>query len=110
MDSDAQGTGYVNNLDDEGSSRPKRRGGNKERTAPRRTWTILEEEGLINGLKSLASNGWKCDNGFQNGYLPQLEAHMNRAFPQSHIKAEPHIISQATCMEKAILDPGHTDD
>ncbi|KAL0301809.1 UNVERIFIED_CONTAM: hypothetical protein Sradi_6457700 [Sesamum radiatum] len=100
MDSEYVGTGYGNNLDDDGSSRPKRRGVNKERTAPRRTWTSLEEEGLINGLKSLINTGWKCDNGFRNGYLPQLEAHMNRVFPQCNIKAEPHITSKLHVWKK----------
>ncbi|KAK4382576.1 hypothetical protein Sango_2860600 [Sesamum angolense] len=56
--------------------------------------TLDNDEALINGLKSLVSSGWKCDNGFRNGYLAQLEAHLKRAFPQCDIKAEPHINSK----------------
>ncbi|KAL0420417.1 UNVERIFIED_CONTAM: hypothetical protein Slati_3064600 [Sesamum latifolium] len=73
---------HVNTLDDEGSSQQKRRGQNKDRTGPRRTWTMVEEEALVNGLKALVTTGWKCDNAFRNGYLAQLEAHIKRAFPQ----------------------------
>ncbi|KAL0454244.1 UNVERIFIED_CONTAM: hypothetical protein Slati_0763600 [Sesamum latifolium] len=100
MDADFQSSGYVNNLEDDGSSRPKQRGSNKERSGPRRTWTIVEEEALINGLKSLITTGWKCDNGFRNGYLPQLEAHMKRAFLHSNIKADPHITSKLHVWKK----------
>ncbi|KAL0386125.1 UNVERIFIED_CONTAM: hypothetical protein Sradi_3006800 [Sesamum radiatum] len=49
------------------------------------------QEALVNGLKSLITTGWKCENGFRNGYLAQLEVYMKRSFPQCHIKAEPHI-------------------
>ncbi|KAL0381383.1 UNVERIFIED_CONTAM: hypothetical protein Sangu_0202600 [Sesamum angustifolium] len=93
MDADFFSTAHVYTLDD-GSSQQKRRGNNKDRSGPRRTWTLVEEETLINGLKSLVTSGWKCDNGFQNGYLAQLEAHMKRAFPQCDLKAEPHINSK----------------
>ncbi|KAL0430504.1 UNVERIFIED_CONTAM: hypothetical protein Sradi_0676400 [Sesamum radiatum] len=74
--------------------------GNKERTGTRRMWTIVEEEALISGLKNLIVSGWKCDNGFRNGYLAQLEVHMHRAFPLSHIKAEPHITSKLHVWKK----------
>ncbi|KAL0347870.1 UNVERIFIED_CONTAM: hypothetical protein Scaly_1803000 [Sesamum calycinum] len=94
MDADFFSTAHVNTLDDDGSSQQKRRGNNKDRSGPRRTWTLVEEEALINGLKSLVSSGWKCDNGFRNGYLAQLEAHLKRAFPQCDLKAEPHINSK----------------
>ncbi|KAL0458409.1 UNVERIFIED_CONTAM: hypothetical protein Slati_0468100 [Sesamum latifolium] len=100
MDTDFISTAHVNILEDEGSSQQKRRGHNKDRTGPRRTWTMLEEEALINGLKALVMTGWKCDNGFRNGYLAQLEAHMKRAFPQCHIKAEPHINSKLHVWKK----------
>ncbi|KAL0413109.1 UNVERIFIED_CONTAM: hypothetical protein Sradi_1512600 [Sesamum radiatum] len=63
-------------------------------------WTIVEEEALISDLKNLVVSGWKCDNGFQNGYLAQLEVHMHRAFPLSHIKAEPHITSKLHVWKK----------
>ncbi|KAL0294447.1 UNVERIFIED_CONTAM: hypothetical protein Sradi_6887400 [Sesamum radiatum] len=89
-------------LEDEGSSQQKRHGQNKNRTGPRRTWTMLRR-GIINGLKALVTTGWKCDNGFRNGYLAQLEAHMKRVFPQCHIKAEPHINSKLHVWKKIIL-------
>ncbi|KAK4407699.1 hypothetical protein Sango_0350900 [Sesamum angolense] len=54
----------------------------------------MEEEALINAMKSLVVGGWKCDNGYRNGYLAQLEAHMHRSFPHSNIKAKPHITSK----------------
>ncbi|KAK4411901.1 hypothetical protein Sango_0263100 [Sesamum angolense] len=94
MDADFFSTANVNTLDDDGSSQQKRRGNNKDRSGPRRTWSLVEEEALINGLKSLVSSGWKCDNGFRNGYLAQLEAHLKRAFPQCDLEAEPHINSK----------------
>ncbi|KAL0327810.1 UNVERIFIED_CONTAM: hypothetical protein Sangu_1859000 [Sesamum angustifolium] len=74
--------------------------GSKDRSRTRRTWTIMEEEALINAMKSLVVGGWKCDNGFMNGYLSQLEAHMQRAFPHSNIKAEPHITSKLYVWKK----------
>ncbi|KAL0396293.1 UNVERIFIED_CONTAM: hypothetical protein Scaly_0077700 [Sesamum calycinum] len=60
----------------------------------------MEEETLINAMKSLVVGGWKCDNGFRNGHLSQLEAHMQRAFPHSNIKAEPHITSKLHVWKK----------
>ncbi|KAK4406606.1 hypothetical protein Sango_0667100 [Sesamum angolense] len=80
--------------EDEGCSRQIGRKGNKERSETRRTWTIMQEEALINAMKSRIVGGWKCDNGFRNCYLAQLEAHMQRSFPHSNIKAEPHITSK----------------
>ncbi|KAL0342629.1 UNVERIFIED_CONTAM: hypothetical protein Scaly_1925500 [Sesamum calycinum] len=50
MDADFFSTAHVNTLDDDGSSQQKRRGNNKDRSGPRRTWTLVEEEALINGL------------------------------------------------------------
>ncbi|KAL0342703.1 UNVERIFIED_CONTAM: hypothetical protein Scaly_1932900 [Sesamum calycinum] len=86
--------------EDEGCSRQTGRRGNKDRSGTRRTWTIMEEEALINAMKSLVVGGWKCDNGFRNGYLAQLEAHMQRSFPHSNIKAEPHITSKLHVWKK----------
>ncbi|KAL0387519.1 UNVERIFIED_CONTAM: hypothetical protein Sradi_2633700 [Sesamum radiatum] len=86
--------------EDEGCSRQIGRRGNKERSGTRRTWTIMEEEVLINAMKSHIVGGWKCDNGFRNGYLAQLEAHMQRSFPHSSIKAEPHITSKLHVWKK----------
>ncbi|KAL2251818.1 UNVERIFIED_CONTAM: hypothetical protein Sindi_2304100 [Sesamum indicum] len=79
---------------DEGSNMPRRRGVNKERSADRRMWTILEEECLVTVLRNLVVIGWKCDNGFRTGYLAQLESYIAKHFPQANIKAEPHITSK----------------
>ncbi|KAL0449480.1 UNVERIFIED_CONTAM: hypothetical protein Slati_1504400 [Sesamum latifolium] len=57
MDTDYISTAHVNTLDDEGSSQQKHHGQNKDRTGPRRTWTMLEEEALINGLNALVTTG-----------------------------------------------------
>ncbi|KAL0355792.1 UNVERIFIED_CONTAM: hypothetical protein Sradi_4026100 [Sesamum radiatum] len=80
--------------EDESSSCFPQRGAHKERSGTRRTWTLKEEEVLINGLRMLAASGWKCDNGFRNGYLAQLEAHMSKTFPNCDLKAEPQISSK----------------
>ncbi|XP_011100998.1 protein ALP1-like [Sesamum indicum] len=79
---------------DEGSSMPRRRGGNRDRPTVRRVWTTLEEECLIAALRNLVVTGWKCENGFRNGYLGQLEAYILKHFPHSNIKADPHITSK----------------
>ncbi|KAL0457941.1 UNVERIFIED_CONTAM: hypothetical protein Slati_0421300 [Sesamum latifolium] len=64
MDADFISTAHVNTLEGDGSSQQKHRGNNKDRSGPRRTWTIVEEEALINGLKSLVTMGLTCDNAF----------------------------------------------
>ncbi|KAL2232405.1 UNVERIFIED_CONTAM: hypothetical protein Sindi_1420500 [Sesamum indicum] len=63
-------------------------------------WTILEEERLVAGLKNLIVTGWKCNNGFRNGYLGQLEAYIAKSFPTADIKAEPHITSKLHMWKK----------
>ncbi|KAK4382289.1 hypothetical protein Sango_2886400 [Sesamum angolense] len=64
MDADFFSTAHVNTLDDDGSSQQKHRGNNKDRSGPRRTWTLVEEEALINGLKSLVSSVGSVTMGF----------------------------------------------
>ncbi|GER25848.1 CTP synthase [Striga asiatica] len=59
-----------------------------------------EEKALINGLRDLVTRGWKCDNGFRNGYTTILEQHMRQQFPGTTIKAEPHISSKITVWKK----------
>ncbi|KAL0359797.1 UNVERIFIED_CONTAM: hypothetical protein Sangu_0829100 [Sesamum angustifolium] len=86
--------------EDEGCSRQTGRRGRKDRSGTRQTWTIMEEEALINAMKSLVVGGWRCDNGFRNGYLSQLAAHMQHAFLHSNIKAEPHITSKLHVWKK----------
>ncbi|KAL2243988.1 UNVERIFIED_CONTAM: hypothetical protein Sindi_0516800 [Sesamum indicum] len=79
---------------DEGTSRPRRRGQKRDKPQHRRMWTTLEEECLVAGLRNLLVTGWKCENGFRNGYLSQLEAYIARSFPNADIKADPHITSK----------------
>ncbi|KAL2248271.1 UNVERIFIED_CONTAM: hypothetical protein Sindi_2679400 [Sesamum indicum] len=86
---------------------PRRRGANKERSMGRRMWTIMEEECLVAALRNLVVIGWKCDNGFQTGYLGQLESYIAKHFPQANIKVNPHIISKLHEWKKTILDPHH---
>ncbi|KAL0410863.1 UNVERIFIED_CONTAM: hypothetical protein Slati_3676000 [Sesamum latifolium] len=66
----------------------------------RRTWTAREEEVLVNALKSIISSGWKCNNGFCNGYLLLLEGYMLNAFPNSDFHAEPHVNSKIHVWKK----------
>ncbi|KAL0463197.1 UNVERIFIED_CONTAM: hypothetical protein Slati_0207300 [Sesamum latifolium] len=84
----------VNPTDDEGNSRQRRRGSSKDKISTRRSWTIREEEVLINGLRSLVASRWKCNNGFRTGYLTQLEIFLLRAIPDCDTRTEPHIISK----------------
>ncbi|KAL0344303.1 UNVERIFIED_CONTAM: hypothetical protein Sangu_1317700 [Sesamum angustifolium] len=44
MDANFFSTAHVNTLDDDGSSQQKRCGNNKDRSGPRQTWTLVEEE------------------------------------------------------------------
>ncbi|KAL0355795.1 UNVERIFIED_CONTAM: hypothetical protein Sradi_4026400 [Sesamum radiatum] len=90
----------MSRFEDEGSSTHRRCGAGKEKLGTRRTWSVKEEETLVNGLKSLIVSGWKCDNGFRNGYLMQLEGHMMHVFPNSDIRAEPHINSKIHVWKK----------
>ncbi|KAL2251363.1 UNVERIFIED_CONTAM: hypothetical protein Sindi_2258600 [Sesamum indicum] len=85
---------------DEGTSRPRRRGQKRDKPQHRRMWTTLEEECLVAGLRNLLVTGWKCENGFRNGYLGQLEAYIARSFPNADIKADPHITSKLHVWKK----------
>ncbi|XP_012844715.1 PREDICTED: uncharacterized protein LOC105964755 [Erythranthe guttata] len=69
-------------------------------TNTRRTWTLQEEQGLLQALKDIVARGWKCDNGFKTGYLATLEGAMSVAFPGTDLKAEPHIHSKIHVWKK----------
>ncbi|GER41175.1 sequence-specific DNA binding transcription factors [Striga asiatica] len=75
-------------------------GRNSQPSGQRRVWNADEEKALINGLRDLVTRGWKCDNGFRNGYTTILEQHMRQQFPGTTIKAEPHISSKITVWKK----------
>lgn len=66
----------------------------------RKTWTTQEEQQLILELKEAISRGWKSDNGFKTGYLGVLEQHMAQHFPNTDIKADPHISSKIHVWKK----------
>lgn len=67
----------------------------KSRAQPsRRTWTMEKEQQLLLGLKKAVSKGWKSENGFKTGYLLVLEEHVAQHFPNTDIKAYPHIASK----------------
>lgn len=65
-----------------------------------RTWLPVEEQTLINHLKDMVSQGWKCDNGFKMGYLATLEKAMAQSFPGCDLKGEPHIHSKIHVWKK----------
>ncbi|KAL2224336.1 UNVERIFIED_CONTAM: hypothetical protein Sindi_3031100 [Sesamum indicum] len=85
---------------DEGNRITHRRGWNPDRPIGRRMWTIMEKECLIAALQNLVVTGRKCENGYRNGYLGQLEAYILKHFPHSNIEAEPHITSKLHVWKK----------
>ncbi|XP_012842395.1 PREDICTED: uncharacterized protein LOC105962627 [Erythranthe guttata] len=66
----------------------------------RRSWTVVEEQTLILGLKDIVSRGWKCENGFKTGFLGTLEQYMVQKFPGTDLKATPHIHSKIHVWKK----------
>lgn len=61
----------------------------------------MEEATLILALKELIVNGWKSDNGFRAGYLNKLEDALQRAVPNTDLKALPHINSKLSSWKKS---------
>ncbi|KAG8379691.1 hypothetical protein BUALT_Bualt07G0115300 [Buddleja alternifolia] len=86
---------YLDQVSMDSSSR-KNNPGTREGPAKttRRTWTMQEEVELASALKDLVVRGYKCDNGFRNGYQGLLEQAMIAAFPSTDLRAEPHINSR----------------
>lgn len=68
--------------------------GRADRT--RRSWSLREEQILMCTLKDLVVRGWKSDNGFRNGYTTLVEEAIKREFPESDLKASPHVNSKLT--------------
>ncbi|EPS61257.1 hypothetical protein M569_13541, partial [Genlisea aurea] len=58
----------------------------------RLVWTAREEEALIAAFYTIIPT-WKCENGFQTGFLLQLEKEMQISCPRTQIKGRPHILS-----------------
>ncbi|KAL0310317.1 UNVERIFIED_CONTAM: hypothetical protein Scaly_2940400 [Sesamum calycinum] len=86
--------------DEEGTSKPRRCRGKTDKALTKRTWTLREEEALVNALRTIVTTGWKCENGFRCGYLSQLETLMCKQFPNSDLRAEPHINSKIHVWKK----------
>ncbi|XP_073128970.1 uncharacterized protein [Henckelia pumila] len=74
------------------------RGTKSEKT--RRTWSVREEEALIESLKTAVHRGFKSENGFRCGYLSFLETELAKVFSGSNIRANPHIISKIHVWKK----------
>ncbi|XP_042022975.1 uncharacterized protein LOC121770287 [Salvia splendens] len=74
------------------------RRGNGDRT--RRTWSYREEEILVVARKDLVVTGWKADNGFRTGYLGRLVEALKKHYPNTDIKAPPHINSKLTSWKR----------
>ncbi|KAG5576636.1 hypothetical protein H5410_056770 [Solanum commersonii] len=52
-----------------------------------RTWTAVEEQTLIGGVKELCINGWRNDNGtFRLGCLKELECYLHKHHPTADCK------------------------
>ncbi|XP_073270922.1 uncharacterized protein [Primulina huaijiensis] len=79
---------------DTGSSSCNVIGKGKKTDKSRRVWSRTEEEVLLEALKDLATKGWKSENGFRCGYLALLEETMNKVFPRTDLRANPHINSK----------------
>ncbi|CAA0841292.1 Unknown protein, partial [Striga hermonthica] len=75
-------------------------GRNSQAAGQCRVWNEDEDRALIVGLRDLVARGWKCDNGFRNGYAIILEQHMHHMFPGTTIIAEPHITSKISVWKK----------
>lgn len=66
----------------------------------RRVWSKEEELVLINALKEIVVGGWKCENGFRTGYLRILEKAIRKVFPDTDIRAQPHVDSKVHVWRK----------
>ena len=51
-------------------------------------------------LLDLVARGWKSDNGFRTGYLQRIEDSIRKEFPNSDVKASPHITSRMSAWKK----------
>ncbi|KAL0357971.1 UNVERIFIED_CONTAM: hypothetical protein Scaly_1482800 [Sesamum calycinum] len=72
----------------------------KEGKLSRRIWSFVGEESPLVAKKEIARNGWKSDNGFRTGYLDALEQLMNKSYPNSGLKPNPHISSKIHVWKK----------
>ncbi|KAL0404389.1 UNVERIFIED_CONTAM: hypothetical protein Sradi_2079700 [Sesamum radiatum] len=85
---------------DEGTSKARGCRDKSDKENSRRTWTHGEEEVLVNALRTIITKGWKSQDGFRSGYLSQLESIMCKHFPNTDIRAGPHINSKIHVWKK----------
>ncbi|KAL8490996.1 hypothetical protein ACS0TY_022852 [Phlomoides rotata] len=71
-------------------------------TRARRSWTMIEEDALIQCLLDIVSDGWKADNGFKAGFQRGLEKVMRKLLPGTDIAATPHINSKIHVWKKRV--------
>ncbi|KAL8486585.1 hypothetical protein ACS0TY_023319 [Phlomoides rotata] len=71
-------------------------------TRARRSWTMIEEDALIQCLLDIVSDGWKADNGFKAGFQRELEKVMRKLLPGTDIAATPHINSKIHVWKKRV--------
>ena len=64
------------------------------------SWSDREKAALIHVFKELVATGWKSDNGFRGGYLKMAEEWLQKEFPRTDIKANPHIQSKLIALKK----------
>ncbi|KAL6227413.1 hypothetical protein ACLB2K_001371 [Fragaria x ananassa] len=67
----------------------------------RRIWTEEEESALLDILEELVAKGHRHENGtFKSGTLGQVENALHNLFPDSGLKANPHIESKMKLLKK----------
>ena len=59
-----------------------------------RFWRKVEEDALIKVMLAEFSDKWSADNGFKPGFFSLVEKQLEKVFPESHLKVEPHIESK----------------
>ncbi|KAG6531500.1 hypothetical protein ZIOFF_005314 [Zingiber officinale] len=90
---------YITTMDS-GSTSGSLVGKGKKAEKTRRSWSVHEEEVLIQALKDVINKGWKSENGFRAGYLTLLENAMRAAIPGTNIHGNPHINSKVHVWKK----------
>ncbi|KAL0399907.1 UNVERIFIED_CONTAM: hypothetical protein Sradi_2334000 [Sesamum radiatum] len=86
-------------MEDDGNKGVRRQGVKRDEKLSRRVWSTAEEEALLECLREIVRTGWKS-NGFRIGYLGVLEQLLNKACPNSGLKADPHISSKIHVWKK----------
>uniref|UniRef100_A0A803MKZ9 DDE Tnp4 domain-containing protein n=1 Tax=Chenopodium quinoa TaxID=63459 RepID=A0A803MKZ9_CHEQI len=77
------------------ASQAKGEASNRGRGKNKRYWTYEEDAVLIRYLHELSFDPkWKCENGFKNGYMNNLEEMINGVLPNCGLRAVPHIESR----------------